>query len=130
MENKAMEIKFNGELYLAGRDNTLLFTHFGKLAMYDHVFLIPQEGEDGDVGGYIWNDHQAYQPVVDFIQTYNFPQRLNLTNVAECDVAAHKEAHPSGLWVPDNSIKLPKGTYTDLEDLYFTDSFPEEWDER
>lgn len=129
MSDKAMELRFNGESYIAHRENTYLFTFFGRLAMYDHVYLVPEQREDVIVGGYIWNDHKTYQALVDFIRTYHFPQRLNSNEVADCDIDAYKKAHPSGLWVPDNRVDLPTGSYSDLEDLYFTDSFPEEWDE-
>lgn len=129
MDDKALELKFNGELYVAGRENTMLFTFFGALATFNHVYLLPVQGEGQVVGGYVWNDHNTYQPIVDFIQAYNLPQILNSNKVSKGDRDAYKEAHPSGLWLPGDRIDLPKAGYKDLEDLYFTDSFPEDWDE-
>lgn len=119
-------MRFNGEEYLATRHNTLLFTHFGELAMYNHVYMIPEQGESAVLGGYIWSDHKLYLPVVEFIQTHNFPQRLNSNDVAQEDIDAFKHSHPTGLQTTD-SFELPKGKYEDLKDLYFTDSFPEDW---
>lgn len=122
-----LEMKFNGERYIATRHNTVLFTFFGSLAMYDHVFMVPEQGETGPLGGYIWNEHSVYESLVQFIQEYKFMQRLNSTDIAQCDLDAWNQAHPSGLYLPDTDARLPRPDYSDVEDLYFNDSFPEEW---
>lgn len=106
----------------------MLFTFFGKLAMYDHVYLVPQQGETAPIGGWVWSDQKVYQPLVDFIITHKLPQRLNSNEVAKCDKQAFRQAHPNGLLLPNGRIDLPKPDYRDLEDLYFEDSYPEEWD--
>jgi hypothetical protein len=41
------------------RFNSSLFTHIGNLAMYDHVFLQYEEGED--MGAYIFRQNPAFE---------------------------------------------------------------------
>lgn len=128
MSDMGLELKFNGELYLATRHNTMLFTFFYE-PKYDHVYSITEQRDDSIVGGYIWNDHSVYETLVEFIQTHRFQQRLNSVEVADCDKDAWQQAHPNGLYLPDNRIALPKPDYDDVKDLYFNDSFPEEWEQ-
>lgn len=82
----------NGE-FLATRDNTSLFTHMGRLALYDHVFF--QRGEDS--GTYLFNVAEPYTTIMTHMLENNFPAHINLQEVAECDRVAfdkmiHKEA--------------------------------------
>ena len=128
MRDNAMRIKWSGIEYLANRENTILFTFFGELAVYNHVYLIPERINRREIGGYVWSDNKIYQPVVDFIVANCFAQRLNSNDVANEDLRAFAQAHPAGLQMPDPNLLLPKGTYDDLKDLYFTDSFPEDWE--
>lgn len=129
-EDRGLELKFNGEVYLATRRNTLLFTFFGKLAMYNHVYMIPEQGEEGPLGGYIWSDYESYPTILKFIQDYDLPQRLNSNEVASEDIIAFNNSHPNGLLLPEEKeLELPKAEYDDVEDLYFNDSFPEEWND-
>lgn len=129
MSEVGLEIRFDGEPYLATRENTILFTHFGELAVYDHVYMIPVEGFDGLLGGYMWSDHQHYAAVEGFVRVHNFMQHLNLSKVADNDKLEFKRSHPNGLYLPTADVGLPEPNYEDLEDLYFGEGFPGEWTE-
>lgn len=126
MRDYELPMRFNGEQYNANRHNTLLFTHFGELAMYDHVYMIPVQGENVVLGGYIWSDHKLYLPLREFIQVHNLPQRLNSNDVAQEDIDAFRHSHPHGLQKPGD-YGLPTASYQELEDLYFNESFPQDW---
>jgi hypothetical protein len=78
------------------RNNSILFTHLGELALdcYDHVFIIdgdpdgdPEEDESGGI--YVFRHHEAFEALVDFMMENSFPMRLNATKVADCDREAY-----------------------------------------
>jgi hypothetical protein len=70
-------------------ENTTLFTHLGRLAMYDHIFL--QTGsEDNDIilGTYVFNTHSSFEGMADFMMDNHYPMILNKLEAADCDVQA------------------------------------------
>lgn len=102
-----MNLDMDGKEFRATRDNTTLFQFFGRLAMYDHIFV--QTGEEGDaqLGAYIFSNFPRWTDMVDYMVTNEYPQHVCLRSVADCDVAAFDRAN-----------------FTDLAQA---DGVPEEW---
>lgn len=113
MENSPepeMSLRINGAEFKATRDNTSLFTFFGRLAVYDHIFIHTGEEEDDDnvqLGAYIFSNARLFLEMVDYMVTNEYPQHVALREVAECDLKAFDRAQ--------------------LGDLRESDTFPEEW---
>ena len=110
MENSPepiIELNLNGEKFEATRDNTTLFQFFGRLAIYNHIFLEMGREDDKPMGAYLFSDHPVYPQLEELIVAYEFPQHLALREVGECDVDA---------WNRHN-----------LSDLAEADGVPEEW---
>jgi len=87
-QNQEPSIKLNigQEVFEATRDNTTLFQFFGRLAIYNHVFLVFNEEENS--GAYIFSDSPVYPEMEEFIVAHEFPQHLGMRAVAQCDVDA------------------------------------------
>lgn len=102
-------LDMNGERFHAHRGNTTLFTFFGEVAMFNHVFLQTGETEETAEGAYIFCDHPAYGPIAQFASEQDFPMVLNRLEVPQCDQDAWDNSH--------------------LGDIRGQDSFPDEWDE-
>lgn len=94
----------------ARRDNTVLYTFMGKLAVYNHVFFtFDQEEGKPQQGLYIYKSvlPDMYTRAEEFIVDNEFPQYLNLLEVSEVDqVNLHRVL---------------------ARDLVTTDTIPEEW---
>lgn len=89
MENEPSFIaQFEGGQEIeATRDNTTLFTHIGRLALYDHVFIVLDEEENR--GSYIFQINPAFEGIADFMIANEYPMHLNLREVADCDLEAY-----------------------------------------
>lgn len=90
--------------------NTTLFTHLGRLAMYDHIFFQSEEQDDEEkvmTGSYLFRQHPSFPKIANFMARNNFPMVLNKVEAADCDVAAF-----------DRMIAQNMGD---------TDTIPEEW---
>lgn len=90
----SFEMPNHGE-FEATRDNTILYKHMGRLAMYDHVFFI-REPEAGR-GTYLFSMHPNFDAVAEFLIEKQYPAHLNLREAAQCDMDAfdamvHKDA--------------------------------------
>lgn len=98
-----LELSVRGEQFFATRQNTTLFTFYGEIAMFNHVFLELQDAEDENqmMGAYVFCDHAAYQELGNFIVEHNFPMVLNRNDLPECDEQAWRNAHPIEDFVPD-----------------------------
>lgn len=78
------------------RDNTRLFTHLGKAAMYDHIFI------ETKAGAYQWRydpqtgeDQEQYHHLKEKVIENNCPLHLNLKEPYEVDVNIYlKHAQP------------------------------------
>jgi len=104
----AIELQIGGEIFRATRDNTSLFRYFGRLAIYDHIFMqTGQESESTLLGAYVFSNADRWGDMVDFMVTHGYPQHIDLRQVAECDVNAFYKAN--------------------LGDLQGAESVPEEW---
>lgn len=91
MENSpepVIELNLNGERFEATRDNTTLFQFFGRLAIYNHIFLETGEDSQYPIGAYLFSDHPAYPELEELIVAHEYPQHLALREVAECDIDA------------------------------------------
>lgn len=102
-----IELNLNGEKFEATRDNTTLFQFFGRLAIYNHIFLEMGEDEKAPFGAYIFSDHPTYPDLEELIVAHEFPQHLALREVGQCDVDAW-ERHT-------------------FDDVRSADTFPAEW---
>jgi len=95
-QEPSMHIGFpDGVEFEATRDNTILFTFMGRLALYNHVFFIRDE-EKGQ-GSYLFNLHPSFNEVSEYMLENNYPAHINMREVAQCDVDAfssmiHKDA--------------------------------------
>lgn len=103
-----MQLMLNTGEFRATRDNTTLFQYFGRLAIYDHIFVqTGNEDESTMLGAYIFSNFPHWTDMVDYMVTNEYPQHVCLRQVAECDMAAFDRAN--------------------LGDLAETDGVPEEW---
>ena len=111
MENSpepAMNLRINGAEFKATRDNTSLFTFFGRRALYDHIFIQTGSEDNSTVyGAYIFSNAEGYVDMVDYMVTNEYPQHVALREVAECDIKAFDQSQ--------------------LGDLRETDTIPEDW---
>lgn len=104
----SLELNVMGESFRANRFNTTLFTFFGELALYNHVFLeMSQQDEETVTGAYVFCDNNVYEALARHIVSNDFPMVLNRTDVPACDQDAWARSH--------------------IDDLSGSDSFPEEW---
>lgn len=108
-QDPGLPLEFNQEPFEATRHNTTIFTYFGQLAMYNHVFVQTRAEEQSMIGAYVFCDHPAFQYITSHAMEYDWPMVLNRNEVPECDMTAWDNAH--------------------LGDLRGTDSFPDEWQE-
>lgn len=97
-----LELRIRGEQFFATRENTTLFTFFGSLAMFNHVFLeLGEQDEHTALGAYVFCDHPAYEQIGNFVAEHNFPMVLNRNEVPPCDEDAWTNAHPIEDFVPE-----------------------------
>jgi len=68
------------------RGNARLYTHLGRLAIYDHAFI---SGDDYNSGFYIFNFVGGYDELKAFMLRNDFPAYLNQTEVAQGDIDAY-----------------------------------------
>lgn len=89
-----LSLQIRGEEVLAHRWNTSLYAYMGELAAYNHIFIAHEETEEGrTLGSYLFQSNPQYAPTVAFVQAQNFPQHINLTEVAECDERVFDYVH-------------------------------------
>lgn len=84
-----------GVEFEATRDNTTIFRHIGRFALYDHIFFVRDEPRGQ--GTYLFNVHPNYNEVADYMMENEYPAHINLRQAADCDIEAfhamiHKEA--------------------------------------
>lgn len=102
-----LRLNIGGEELEFGRENVSLFTFLGHLAAYDHVFLVKENEEGEDECLYIFQTHEGYTEVKDFVVRNNYPQHMHLTEVSPTDTRVFDMYH-----------------YYDIKSEA---SFPEEW---
>lgn len=101
-EEPEAKIRVNGQEFLARRENTSLFRHLGKHAIFDHVFLQTGENE----GAYIFNHVGGYEELSDYMMQNGYPMHVNLPEASPLDQDAYMRAATQDLG----------------------DSFPEDWE--
>lgn len=69
------------------RGNTRLYTHLGKLALYDHVHY-----NDSETAFYVFNFVNGYDELASFVAGNDFTMYLNQTDVPQCDIDAYDRA--------------------------------------
>lgn len=93
-------ISFNNEKHEITPENTFVFHHLGKLALYDHIFIALLE-EQG--GAYIWNDDENYPSLLDYCEAGDAVIHSNLRSVADCDQEAFMRHHTQDIdTIPDD----------------------------
>lgn len=62
-------------------ENTHLYRHIGRFALFDHIFFIT-----GEAGGiYFWQHHHMYQTLAALVVENECPLHLNIQEVSEID---------------------------------------------
>lgn len=67
------------------QENTSLYTHLGKYALYDHVFIASDEKS----GAYVWRGHSQYDELEDQCVTNDCLMIMNRKEPYEGDVAVY-----------------------------------------
>ena len=93
MSESFATINFSGEKIEATRHNTSLFLHFGKGALYDHIWI----HKDGtNTGGYIWKeqppDNPAYALLAPAVIANECEMNVNIRKASDCDLKAFGKA--------------------------------------
>jgi len=84
------------------RENTSVYRHLGKAAIFDHVFTATGESS----GCYVWSHNQSFEKLIILAAEHKCLMHLNIPEVSDFD-RQHYEKQA-------------------LADL--SDSFPEEWE--
>ena len=93
MSESFADINFsNGETVKASRHNMSLYTHFGKGALYDHLWV----KRDKDFGSYIWAQHPPENPSYALLAPIavenDIEMHINIQKVSEDDLKAFGKA--------------------------------------
>ena len=103
---------YDGREIRMDRSNSALFTFLGRnamgedLSLRNHVFVHYQQDEK-DRYSYIFRRSPVFEDLQEFMLEYDFPQHLNLPELAECDEEAYqmmidKEVDDQQFDLPDN----------------------------
>jgi len=85
---KAIELNLGGNEYELRRDNSELYMYFGKLAMFNHVFIQQESTEELRTGLFVPEQYigkDTFSMLAATMIDFNFPARLNQIEVAEGD---------------------------------------------
>lgn len=96
-------VNAGGERYGANCENTSVYQHLGKLALYDNVFVQISEKS----GIYVWKHNPRYDSIATLAVENTATLHLNLREVSELDLNAY-----------DKFV---------LADLKKSDGVPESW---
>jgi len=95
-------LNVGNEKFEARQDNTAIYRHLGKWALYDHVFVELNEKS----GVYIWNTNQFYEDLALLAVEHECTLHLNIQEPSEVDIKAYikhhtgdKDALPE--WLPE-----------------------------
>lgn len=70
--------------FRADRFTTRLYTHLGRLALYDHIYC-----NDNETSFYIWKAFSGgYDQMATFMVEHDFPMYLNQTEISSMDIEA------------------------------------------
>lgn len=108
------ELMINGDRLACTPENTTLYQHVGRLAAFDHIFvLMPQVQGEQQTGMYFFaespreNIRNIYKNLSKHCIKYKYPIQANKREVSECDQRMFFDVA--------------------LGDLEANDSFPENW---
>lgn len=96
-------LNLGGEVHEMTPENTSLFQHIGKYALYDHLFVVLAE----DQGIYFWKHHSSYEGLAVAAVEAGAPLHLNIQEPSQFDV--------------NNYMRHV------TKDLSTADTFPEDW---
>lgn len=99
----AMTLSFNDAETKVNRYNSTIFMHLGELTMYDHIFIVTDDGPE--MGNFIFRHNSAFNRIAKFMVKNLFPCNLNIPVVADCDKRAFDLSVDAMLgdteWVPE-----------------------------
>lgn len=109
-QDAKMILEFGDEQVEANRENTMAYTFYGHLALFNHVFVVTERDEETQRarGRYIFKTTAGFEKIFRFCIENRFPAQINFPNVPECDVEAYENA-----------------VCKDIREL---ESFPDEWE--
>ncbi len=88
-EDPYLEARIDGELVVFSRFNSCVYTFFGELAVYNHIFVeIADLGDNAIEAYYIFKDNPMYQKIGKFMLENRFPMFLNQVEVPVVDLEA------------------------------------------
>lgn len=85
-DEPGIRVNFGEHEFEATPDNTTLFRFVGKLALYNHVFMLTKPEES--TGAYLFNQHPYYAEFEEYMIANKYPLHDNLRDVAQCDLDA------------------------------------------
>ena len=93
-QEPVLRLNLGNEIREVKRDNSHLFTHMGRLAMYDHIFLVSSQ-EDGKLTGtYLFHNLQlnteTFTRILHFMVEHSYHTDLNRDDVPQCDIDAYE----------------------------------------
>ena len=90
-----MRLGLSGGEFEATPENSHLYTFMGRLAMYNHIFLVTSEGEGTISGTYLFNQihtsQEVFDELSDFMIANDYHTDLNRREVPDCDVKAYDD---------------------------------------
>ena len=104
-EDDFFEVVVDLERIHCDRYNTCAFTYFGKLAIYNHVYIDPDPDREDGTAFYTFRGEKGYNYMVDKIARLKFPAYINLSDVEEEIVDMYVQAQAIDL---DSTKGIPK----------------------
>lgn len=77
----------NEEVFLATRQTARLYTHLGKLALYDHVYC-----NDNERSFYVFSFVNGFEELAQHMAENQYPLYLNQTEISDTDIEAYDRA--------------------------------------
>lgn len=105
----SMRLSIGSKEFLATPSNAHLYTHIGRLAMYDHLFLIEDTEGEELTGMFVFKQlhvqEEAFTEIGNFMANNGFHCDINRTQAAEGDIAQYDAviaAMVGDLEIPDD----------------------------
>lgn len=109
MAEHIMRLRIENKEVEAHSDNTFVFRHLGKLAVYDHAYVKYGEGDQQNAC-YIWNDAPIYPDFVKRAEEAGAEIHINLHEIHKADEANFIKHHTTDLGdtLPEAWMKKPE----------------------
>lgn len=93
-QDPVVRLQYNEGEFLARRDNSHLYTFFGRLALYNHTFHYEVEGDEVQQSFYIFQsvDPEGFGELATYMVENAYPAHLNLQEIHNSDIQAHERA--------------------------------------